>query len=445
MNNLKVWLSFLPLVLSSSLISASPTSPIQQASDLLEQGDAQAAYTLLYQLEHTYSFNADYNYLLGVSALQTRHYSQARNAFERTLLLQPGNAGAYLDLAITEIELKNFHEARRLLQEIEQRFNPPEGIRQVINAYNARISSALTPRNYFSSHVFIGGGYSDNVNNGTDKSLIELDLGTGPVLLPVSNSSKSSPDSYSEAGATLSYNIEQGPWRHQLISAIQRSDYHSMTEFNTVNAVFGANSSISYEQSQIDAGIYYSTVWLDGADYQTSTSGSGQYSYQLPSGLKLASQLRLSQLRYIQTQSNNINRAELTFSASKAVSVLGKNSLLQATLRFNRGSALNNRAGGDEQQWQAGMALITQLNPQDLARLSLSVGNNNDSTPYNPSLLGPKVRDTQKLRLSASYSHQFNETWSITTGLNIARNRSNIDLFTTDSNELTVRLNYKLL
>lgn len=417
---------------------------MQQATRLLNKGNAQAAYDILSPLESHYSFDANYNYLFGLAALKTQHFSQARNAFERTLLLQPKNAGAYLDLAITEIELSNFTEARRLLREVKQRFNPPAGINRVIEAYQARITAALTPRNRFSNRFFVGGGYSDNVNNGVDKSLIELDLGNGPVLLPVSDNSQSSPDSYTEAGTTLSYSISQDRWHHQLSSALQRNDYQSMSEFNTINAFISTLSRYSYEQSQLEASAYYSTVWLDGDDYQSSTSVATQYSYQLPSDLKLASQFRLSRIGYVQTPNNDINRAELTLSASKPVILYGFGSLIQGNFRIGKDSAISHRAGGDQRHWQLGTTVITQLSKQGLIRLNLTLGNDNDSTAYNPSLLGNKVRDTHKLRMTASYSHTLSKAWSLTAGVNLSRNRSNVDLFTTNSNEVTLRLNYHL-
>lgn len=445
LNKSTKWLTLLPLLLSCSLSFASPAPPsVEKAARLLKQGKPEAAYQLLSMLESHYSFDPQYNYLFGVAALQTKHYSQARNAFERTLLLQPANAGAYLDLAITEIELSNFDEARRLLREVKHRFNPPPKINRIIDAHLARITAALAPRNKLSGRIFIGTGYTDNVNNGVDKSLVELDLGSGPVLLPVSNNSQSSPDNYYETGAALNYSISQGRWHHQLSSALQHNDYQSMTEFNTTNAFISSLSRYNYERSQLEASAYYSTVWLAGDDYQSSTSIAALHSYQLPSELKLTSQLRLSQVSYTQTPNNNIRRSEATLYISRPVTLQGINSLIQGSIRAGKDIALSNRAGGDQQHWQLGTAVITKLSPKGLARLSLTVGDDTDSTIYNPALLGNKIRSTRKLKVSASYSHSLSKKWSLTARLNLSRHRSNIDLFTTDTNELSLRLSYDL-
>jgi len=430
------------LLLGSSASLADNHSPFWHVQQLLQQGKPAAAYELLLELESDYGGNADYNYLLGIASLQTAHYSQARNALERTLLLEPENAGAYLDLAIVEVELKNYTTAERLLAELEQKFTPPKAIREVIRLYRNRIKQALTPHQTISGSLFASTGHSSNVNNGTDKSLISLDLGNGPVALPVSDSSKSSPDSYLESGVTLNYGVTRGSRRYQLVSALQKRDYQRLSEFNTVNLFVGANTRTEREHSQLEAGIYYSVVWLDQEDYQSSTTVNFNYSHQLRSNIRLSSQLRLNQARYIQTPENNLNQTELTLAASYPFPLLSSSNLIQASLRASKGDATNNRPGGDQQRYRFNIAWINQPGPDHLIRLNSFIARDEDSLPYNQSLFGPVIRSTDKAGIDLSYSYFFNPSLSVTAAAGYSKNSSTIDLFTTNSTEFSLKLNY---
>lgn len=430
------------MIYSSTALAVPMTDPYRDATRLLSEGQPDAAYEALLTLEQQHASDPEYNYLLGVASLQSGHFSQARNAFERTLLLEPDNAGAYLDLAITNIELKNYDEALRLLTTVEERFQPTRSISRLIAMYRKRVANENKARSVVAGNLFAGAGHSSNVNNGTDKTLIDLDLGDGPVSLPVGDSSKSSPDSFYETGASLNYSLTRGKWRTQLLSSVQRRDYEALTEFDTVNVFTGITSQYSYGRNQYEGGLFYSMVWLDSEDYQSATSASLTWSHRRPSGLHLSSQLRLNQARYLQTPANNLDHTEVILSASQPLSLLGNSSLFHVSLRAGLGDATNNRAGGDQHRWRFSTALISQLTSKQLLRLNLFIGQDMDKLAYNEALFGQQVRETDKMGIDVSYSYFFTPALSTTLSGSLAENRSTIDLFTTDTADISLRLNY---
>ncbi|MCV6589587.1 MAG: tetratricopeptide repeat protein [Marinobacterium sp.] len=430
------------MIFSELALAGMVDTRLDQARVLLRQERSDAAYNLLLTLEKSHGLSAEYNYLLGVASLQSEHFSQARSAFERTILLEPDNAGAHLDLAITEIELKNFRQADILLTQIEQKFAPPEGIRQVIRLYRNRIRQALQPRSQVSGNLFTTRGYSSNANNGTDRSLIELDLGDGPIVLPVGDSSKSSPDSYLDSGGTLNYSLSLGRWYNQLISALQLRNYDELRELDTTNILLGGSTRADFGRHQFEGGIFYSFVWLDGADYQSASTGSLQYSHLSRSGLRLGSQLRLHQTRYLQTPTNNTNQAELSLFASYPFTLHNSSNLLQLHMTANKGEATNNRAGGDEKRLRLAASWINQPAARHLLRLDGFIASDKDNAPYNDSFFGNEIRETNKYGLKIGYSYYFTPKLSVTISAAANRNRSTIDLFTTDSKTASIRLNY---
>ena len=72
---------------------------LSEAEALLNSGKSDEAYKLLAPMDFEYSGNVRFDYLLGVSALDSGHPDKATLAFERVLAVEPNFAGARLDMA----------------------------------------------------------------------------------------------------------------------------------------------------------------------------------------------------------------------------------------------------------------------------------------------------------------------------------------------------------
>ena len=72
---------------------------IERAKAALAAGDAKQAYADLAPLGNQLSGQPEYDYLLGVAALDSGRIDEAIIAFERVLALIPNHAGAQMDIA----------------------------------------------------------------------------------------------------------------------------------------------------------------------------------------------------------------------------------------------------------------------------------------------------------------------------------------------------------
>ncbi|HEY4637474.1 MAG TPA: hypothetical protein VIH23_04345, partial [Burkholderiales bacterium] len=83
------------LLLGSMLLCASLAALADAVTDraraLLQRNDAQAAYKLLLPLEPQRAGDPEYDYLLGIAALDAGEPERAVFALERVLALQPDN------------------------------------------------------------------------------------------------------------------------------------------------------------------------------------------------------------------------------------------------------------------------------------------------------------------------------------------------------------------
>ena len=105
--------------ISTSLrVSAAETSadPLQQARGLLDAHQGAAAYQLLAPLEPQLGGSEDYDYMLGLAALDSGHASEAVFSLERVLAVDPAFLGARMELARARYESGDAPGARSQFQ-----------------------------------------------------------------------------------------------------------------------------------------------------------------------------------------------------------------------------------------------------------------------------------------------------------------------------------------
>jgi len=140
---------------------------LRQAEARLSAGDAAGAYALLGEQEAALAGNPAYDYLLGVSALDSGRTSDAIFALRRALSIEPGFSGARMELARAYFDAGNYALARPLFVGLRDE-NPPPGVREVIDSYVRVIDAGpATPAGSFRPFVSIEAGHDSNANGST--------------------------------------------------------------------------------------------------------------------------------------------------------------------------------------------------------------------------------------------------------------------------------------
>lgn len=119
--------------LSSLDVLADP-QVLERARGQLASGNAKAAYAELAPLQDKMSGQPEYDYLLGVSALDSGNNEEAIIAFERVLAIMPGHAGAQMDLARAYYATGSFDLAEAAFRKLHAA-NPPSAAQQAIGRY----------------------------------------------------------------------------------------------------------------------------------------------------------------------------------------------------------------------------------------------------------------------------------------------------------------------
>ena len=161
-------LLLLSLVLFLGSFSAlAADAAFTRAEELMRQGKPAEAYSLLKPLEAENAGNVDFDYLLGIAALDSGKPDEALNAFERVLAVNPTHMGARLDMGRAFYTLGALDLSKQEFERVRAA-NPPEAARNVVDKYLAAIEqSTKERRRSLTGYLEGGGGYDNNITSVT--------------------------------------------------------------------------------------------------------------------------------------------------------------------------------------------------------------------------------------------------------------------------------------
>ncbi len=148
------------------------------AGKLLKDGQAEAAFRLLEPLEFEQAGNPDFDYLLGVAALEAGEPGKATLAFERVLAMAPNHAGARLDMARAYYVLADYPRARAEFEALGK-LNPPPAARMVIDRYLSAIDARQTSGHLRAKgYIEAGLGHDSNPSYAPEQNTVPI----GPFI-----------------------------------------------------------------------------------------------------------------------------------------------------------------------------------------------------------------------------------------------------------------------
>jgi outer membrane protein len=153
-----------------------------QAKKALDNGNPQAAYSLLVPLQSDRAGDPEYDFLLGSAALQLGRNTEAVFALERVLAVNPEAAPARALIARAYFNLKENETAKREFENLKKQEIPAEVALTIDRFLDAieRVQEAqrVTIRGY----IEIGGGYDSNVNSATAANTVAVPAFGGTIF-----------------------------------------------------------------------------------------------------------------------------------------------------------------------------------------------------------------------------------------------------------------------
>ena len=224
-----------------------------EVKKLLEQNQFQAAIALLDQLLPQYENDASYFNLLGVLHLHQKSFHNAASAFERVVLIQSDNAGAWLDLAIANAEAGNYVIARQYFDYIETTLQPPPAVAAIIAQTRARIRARENLARHWSGKFDAQLGIDSNANSGLLDKNIAVTFQGGRLEIPIDSAYAARPDSFRHVTLQSNYQTmlggEQFFWNANAVS------HHFTNEHHFSSYDFSTNASLVHRTKALDFGV----------------------------------------------------------------------------------------------------------------------------------------------------------------------------------------------
>ena len=166
-------------IIVGSLFAVPPAfaqdATLDRAKQLIadQKGKGNGAFELLAPLEEQRSGNADFDYLLGVAAIDAGEYTRAVFALERVLAVRPDHPQARAEIARAYFLMGENKTARSEFEAVKAARPPAEvaaTIDRFLSALDARQAGTGGQRTGVTGYLEAGVGYDTNANTATGAS-----------------------------------------------------------------------------------------------------------------------------------------------------------------------------------------------------------------------------------------------------------------------------------
>lgn len=296
------------LFLSVSVVHAANVELLERATDLVATGENQAAYELLMQSFEQNVGNPEYDYLLGVAALDSDHPTQAIFAFERVLDVDPEHQLARADLARAYYQSGEREAAKQEFTTLKES-DLAEGMEQAVDRFLSAIEQGYgASQSRFNAYVKASAGYDSNVNGATSQSAVAIPA-LGNLVFTLNQSNQETDSAFGSIGGGFEMETQiLQPNIHMIAGAsieqrspINHADFRSRTLDANVGFKYAAGKSQYLVLAQ---GQRYQFA---GETNRNLLGGTGQWRYALSDSSQLTAFTQFAALRYPGQEVRNAN------------------------------------------------------------------------------------------------------------------------------------------
>ncbi len=431
----------------SSMQALADPQVLERARTLIAGGNAKQAYAELAPLQDKLTGMPEFDYLLGVAALDSGRNDEAIIAFERVLALIPNHAGAQMDLARAYYAAGSLDLAEAAFVKLRTS-NPPPAALQAISRYLDAIQQRK--RQAQSGWAFygeLGSGYDSNITG------VPVDFGAAAQqafnlqgIEATGNSVKrSAPFAQGGIGGEYSKPFANG-WSVFAGGDAKGRAYRKENDFNSVTGELRAGGGYTAGANQVRATASYLAFMQEGAapgdpkpTNDRRSAGVGvDYRRALDSKTQLGLGMQLNRVTFPKNEIEDFDQAFVSASwlrsfdrkGAPLLYLIGFASFDRAPNEFADGTSKGKTLGGVRSYVQYsltpklqlfnGLGLVHRRDRDEFAR-STQVQNGRDT--YGEVSLGTlwQFRERCNLRLQYAYSV----------------NRSNIDIFDFNRHEVS--------
>jgi len=425
------------------MVSADAT--LTQAQILLDSAEAKAAYELLKTHEGARAGDPEFDYLLGLAALDAGIPVEAVFALERVVDTNPNHGPARAELARAYIALGETDDAREEFDKVSE-MDVPTGVRETIDRYMTAIDLYHdATRTQFHPWFQVAVGYDTNINSATDRNLIAVPALGGLVFTLTGTSVEENSPLWNIGGGFLfasPLSVEHGlnifgrvGLEHRL--TLDAADFSSTAG----DGQLGFNLRRDKHQFRVTGETNVTKVdGGSGVRSDRETAGlTTQWQYAPDGANQFTTFAQFSIVRYPEQRTRDVNRATFGTGWGHAFSTLPGTPVLfssgfggiEIEQSESRGSQFGRyfygaRIGGQVAVSQRGSVFTTFTYQKS------------DFNTADPLFL--RRRDENFFDLSGGYRFRYDEKWSLTPTIRYNKNDSNVVTSDYDRFEVVIML-----
>lgn len=444
-------LAVLAFVLSTAcaaLDARADPQALQQARGLLAQGNPAGAFQVLAPLEGRLAGQQEYDYLLGVAALDSGRLEDSIIAFERVLAVNPNHAGAQMDLARAYYAAGSFDLAEAAFLKLRAA-NPPATAQAAIERYlDAIRERRQQTRAGWTSFGELGLGYDSNITGvPTDFGAAALQAFNLSGIEPTGNSVKrKAPFIQGAAGAEYSRPLSRG-WSAFAGGDLRGRAYRREGDFNSfageVRAGAALNDGPDQWRTAANFLAYRQEGDAPGDPKPTNDRNMGglavDWRHAIDTRTQLGLGLQLNMVRFPENEIEDFDQLYLSAAWLKSFERAGL-PLFYVTAFVTEDRAKNTFADGitDKSKNLFGARTYFQysLTPKLQAFNSLGLVARRDKDAFARSTQVEKGRDTY-VEAALGLAWQFRDGCTMRVQYAYSGNRSNIDIYDFNRHEIS--------
>jgi len=267
------------LVFHLSAYAADPL--LDQARKLIAAKHPDQAYAILAPLQSERAGEPDYDYLLGVAALDSGKAPESVFAFERFLTLNPDNGPARLELARAYYEMGDIQASREEFESVQKQQRIPKLADQAIQNYLSAINKIIadTEGTKVQGYVEGGIGHDSNANSATSSTEIAIpDLGIG--TLDPGSVRKGDGFSFFGGGVSVRHPFS-AEWALNASADLAQRNYDDLGQYDlgSLDGAIGLTRTLGVEQ--YTGAFQYQKIDLDNSSYRQTYGALGQWQHSI--------------------------------------------------------------------------------------------------------------------------------------------------------------------
>jgi len=271
---------------------------LEQALSLLGAGDAEQAYQLLAPEEEAEAGNPNFDYLLGLAALDSGRPGRAVFALERVLAADPTHARARAEIARAYFQLGELDTARGEFEAVKQQGVPPqvaEAMQRFLTAIDQRIDGN---RRMLRGYIEAGIGYDSNINSATDQRNIAVPA-FGGLVFTLSQDGVEDSDGFGSIGAGFAGSYPLGD-RVDLIGGgnIAKREHFSNESFETSSVDAHAGFGYTRGLDAFTIALQGETFLLDNDTFRNAYGVIGGWNRELDVRTRVSAFMQIFGLDY---------------------------------------------------------------------------------------------------------------------------------------------------